>query len=377
MGDKLANVLIVFMMIVIFGLGGMYYAKVITGGKEVPSSNSAIYDNQLPFNVDQIGVNTSNTVQKVGTEDNGTNFNILSDNTINIYSQNSVSTGKGYYYSQLNEYSKVMYDAIVNNIDKLKNGNSKITIDYDFSKVWNNSNGKDEIDACYADTVNALNLDRSDLFYIDFSRMSLIIKTTSTLFSTKYELYIDVDERYPNYYADGFSSRAQVESAIASVENAKNKIVQTLIGTDYTKVRTLHDWIIGYMYYDSSSIYKANIYGAFAEKKGVCEAYARVFKYILDDVGIENILVTGNATNSSGITEDHMWNYVKLNGIWYAVDVTWDDPVVMGGGTVSNEVKHRYFLIGSRELFKNHTEKLTISSSERIFALPKLSINNY
>ena len=47
MGDKLANVLIVFMMIVIFGLGGMYYAKVVTGGKEVPESNSAIYNNEL------------------------------------------------------------------------------------------------------------------------------------------------------------------------------------------------------------------------------------------------------------------------------------------------------------------------------------------
>ena len=96
---------------------------------------------------------------------------------------------KIFEYSQLNEYSKVMYDAIANHTDKLKNGNSKIAINYDFSKVWNNGNGKDEIDACYADAVNALNIDRSDLFYIDLSRMSLIIKTTSTLFSTKYEFF--------------------------------------------------------------------------------------------------------------------------------------------------------------------------------------------
>ena len=161
------------------------------------------------------------------------------------------------------------------------------------------------------------------------------------------------------------------------MENAKNKVKQTLTGTDYDKIKTLHDWIVDYMYYDSSSAHKASVYGAFAEKKGVCEAYARVFKYILDDTGIENILVTGKATNSSGVTEDHMWNYVKLNGTWYAVDATWDDPVVIGGGTVSDQVKHRYFLVGSRELFKNHTERLTISASSKIFALPKLSTNNY
>lgn len=372
MGDKLANVLIVFMMIVILGLGGIYYAKVVSGGKEVPSSNSGIYRN-TPYDVDEIGTNTNNTVKKVVTEDN----RIPLSNTINITTPVPTQKGKGYYYSELNDYSKAMYDTIVNNVDKLKNGNAKIAIDYDFSKVWNNGNGKEDLEAYYSDAVNALNLDRSDIFYIDLSKMSLIIRTTSTLFSTKHELYIDVDERYPNYYADGFSSRAQVESAITAVENAKNKIKQSIVGTDYNKIKCLHDWIIDYMAYDSSSVHKANIYGALAEKKGVCEAYARIFKYILDDMGIENILVTGKGTNSSGVTEDHMWNYVKLNGIWYALDVTWDDPVVIGGGTVSDEVKHKYFLVGSRELFKNHTEKLSISSSGKVFTLPKLSTNNY
>ena len=104
----------------------MYYAKVVTGGKEVPESNSAIYNNELTYNVDQIGVNISNTVQKVVTEDNRTNLDISLDNTTNMYTKNPAGVGKGYYYSQLNEYSKVMYDAIANNTDKLKNGNSKM-----------------------------------------------------------------------------------------------------------------------------------------------------------------------------------------------------------------------------------------------------------
>ena len=90
-----------------------------------------------------------------------------------------------------------------------------------------------------------------------------------------------------------------------------------------------------------------------------------------------SILVTGTATNSSGATEDHMWNYVKLDGEWYAVDVTWDDPVIVGGGKITDSIKYRYFLVGSKEFYANHTERLTISQTGRTFLLPKLSMNNH
>ncbi len=139
----------------------------------------------------------------------------------------------------------------------------------------------------------------------------------------------------------------------------------------------MHDWLIDNLSYESTSSQRATVYGALVQKKGVCEAYARAYKCILDELGVENVLSIGSATNSSGITEEHMWNYVKLNGKWYAVDVTWDDPIVVGGGILRDEIKHKYFLLGSREFFKNHTEKLTISTSSKTFAPPKLDVNNY
>lgn len=72
-----------------------------------------------------------------------------------------------------------------------------------------------------------------------------------------------------------------------------------------------------------------------------------------------------------------MWNYVKIKGVWYAVDTTWDDPIVTGGGTIGYDVKHKYFLLGSDTLFKTHIEKHTISISEKTFTLPTLSKANY
>ena len=74
----------------------------------------------------------------------------------------------------------------------------------------------------------------------------------------------------------------------------------------------------------------------------VCEGYARAFKLICDALNIPCILVDGRAGG------EHMWNQVKLDGQWYAVDVTFDDPVVEGVKDVySGAETHSYFLVGS------------------------------
>ena len=354
----------------------MYYVKAIGGGNNIKQENMPMTQEQITANLQTISTNTKTV--NMNAEENRAPIAPDLDTNSSIYANTSVSQDSRYYYNQLGENSKIIYDAIVNNIDKLKNGNERINIDADLSALWNNGNGEEELNDVYGDAVNAVNLDKSELFYIDFSKMSLNVFKTSSFFSTKFEFYIDVDKsRYSNYYADGFENSTQVAIAISQVESVKKQVGEACKGNDYAKIKTVHDWLIEYMEYNGDSSHKASIYGAFLERKGVCESYARSLKYILDDLGIENILATGTATNSSGNTEDKMWNYIKLEGNWYAVDATWDDPVILGGGTISNELKHRYFLKGSKEFFKNHTERMTISESNKIFALPKLSSNNY
>lgn len=379
MGDKLANVLIVFMMIVILGLGGMYYVKAIGGGNNVSSANSAQMQEQIQINMQNNDMN-QNTTNIASGENKPIIGNVQTSNTnvINttIYSQNVSSNNNRYYYNQLSEYAKVIYDAIIKNVNKLKNGNERIDIEYDFSNVWNNGNGEEDLKQYYDDAVNAVNLDRSDLFYVEFSKMWLNIEKVSNLFSTKYTLYIN-SGNYANYYTDGFNSRQDVENAISQVQIIKNKIIEESTGTNYFKAKKVHDWLVDNMEYDATATYRSSIYGALVQKRGVCESYARAYKYILNDMGIDNVLVTGMATNSSGATEDHMWNYVKLDGDWYAVDVTWDDPVIVGGGRITDSIKYRYFLVGSKEFYANHTERLTISQTGRTFSLPKLSMNNH
>ena len=129
--------------------------------------------------------------------------------------------------------------------------------------------------------------------------------------------------------------------------------------------------------YDSNNANRNTVYGALIDRKCVCEGYARSFKYILNELGINNILVVGVGKNSSGSTESHMWNYVELDGKCYAIDVTWDDPIVYGGGKIGDEIKHKYFLLGGIEFSKNHVPNQTISQGGENIVLPTLNDENY
>ncbi len=80
--------------------------------------------------------------------------------------------------------------------------------------------------------------------------------------------------------------------------------------------------------------------------------------------------------NSANETENHAWNYVRLDRNWYAIDVTWDDPIIIGNGYISSLYYYKYYLKGSREFFVNHTEDGKIAGDSN-FKYPTLSEINY
>ena len=80
----------------------------------------------------------------------------------------------------------------------------------------------------------------------------------------------------------------------------------------------------------------------------VCEGYASAFKLVCDELGIPCLYVVGYGW-ASGAWGRHAWNMVKLDGRWYAVDATYDDPTgSSASGTVSGIERHEYFLVGAK-----------------------------
>ena len=122
----------------------------------------------------------------------------------------------------------------------------------------------------------------------------------------------------------------------------------------------------------------SNIYGALVENTCICEGYAESFKIILDKLDIPCVLVYGDGLDANGQTEAHAWNEVKMDDDnWYAVDVTWDDPIVLGSGSPSTVDYHKNFLKGKINFEKSHIPNGDVSGKGKEFDYPLLSPADY
>ena len=103
-----------------------------------------------------------------------------------------------------------------------------------------------------------------------------------------------------------------------------------------------------------------NIDGA-ARGHGVCEAYARAYSYLCRLYGIEIIVVSGVSRGP------HAWNYIKLDGEWYLIDVTWDDVATQSG-------QYKYFGLSEASMRESYTpDPPDIFGIEYLYRLPALA----
>lgn len=116
--------------------------------------------------------------------------------------------------------------------------------------------------------------------------------------------------------------------------------------TDRQKALAIHDWLTHNAYYDHSKV-NHDPDGVLLKGKGVCESYARAFQMFMSELGIPNVYVTSDSLN-------HAWNMIYVDGGWYHVDVTWDDP---GSATtpVSGWESREYFCVTDAVLSRDHT----------------------
>jgi len=294
-------------------------------------------------------------------------------------SQESVKKNKlGYYYTQIDENAKIIYDELVKNEKNLRKGNYKIDFGTKFNELLNKENGSEKLNSSYQQALDAFSLDNPQVFYLDISKMMLMIYSKKTIFKTTYNVSIESEEG-DTYFSEGFHSEEEVNSMVTRMEKIRNDLYSKLEGSNYKKIKDVHDCLVNSLDYEET-VSKANIrniYGALVTREVVCEGYAKAFKYLLDGLDIPNIIVVGYATNSDGKTESHAWSYVCLGEKWYAVDVTWDDPIIIGNGKLPEKEKYRYFLKGSNSIEENHVATGQISDNGIRFLYPELSAVDY
>lgn len=135
-----------------------------------------------------------------------------------------------------------------------------------------------------------------------------------------------------------------------TIEKKAKKIVNGIKGeTEEEVIRGIYDWCTKNIKYDETLSKKhiRDVYGALINKECVCVGYAQAFKYLCNKAEIECICVDGKG---------HTWNYVQLDGQWYAVDATWGEA-----GT-------NQYLLEGKEFMENKDH-----ISENDFTLPTLA----
>lgn len=305
-----------------------------------------------------------------------TTVETISPSDENIEYSNSSNINK-YFYNQLDNNSKIIYNALEKNKENMKTGTFEINLGTEFSKLLSTDDGQNTLKSCYQTAVEAYTYDNPEIFYIDFQKLYLNIETTTRGYNKTYKVLINSGNN-ETYLLNDFT-KEKVDSTIIEIEKVKEYFVQNKNQNTYQNIKNIHDYLVETIDYDQtiSRQNTYNLYGALVEKNCVCEGYAKAFKYLADALNIPAVIVSGTGTNSEGNTENHAWNYVQINEKWYAVDCTWDDPILIGGAILTNSTKYKYFLKGSNEFDKSHTPNGQFTENGKIFSYPQVCIENY
>ena len=328
-------------------IGGSIYLYMYMSQNEISIKDS----------VDDVKVSIKKAVEIVtNPSTSNPNVSLSADNIENLevkQVREEETEANYYFYNQLTDNGKLIYNMIEKNLDNMKTGIYTIDFGTRFNETLQTEKGKQELKVDFQAAWDALALDNPMVFFIDVTKLYLTIESTTFGDKTVCSAYIGPENNI-SYLISGIKSE-DIDKYEQKLEAIKNNVATKVEGSEYDKLKQIHDVLVDELEYDQtlSRIHTHDIYGALVERCVVCEGYAKAYKYLLDGIGIPCVLVSGKGTNSKGETEEHIWNYVFLKNRWYAVDVTWDDPIITGG-ILTNSMKYKYFLRGSDMFNQNH-----------------------
>lgn len=179
----------------------------------------------------------------------------------------------------------------------------------------------------------------------DDSVLEQINVTDTIIFPDDYGFAFYIED---NNYKDGLNKYREINKKI-------DEIIGELISEnmpDFDKYKILHDWLVKNITYDENYVnsydtLKLNSHGhhmliGLIENKGVCDTYSRLYEILCKKANLQCIRVIGRTNN-----DNHSWNIVNIDNIYYHIDVTWDDP--------NDKLRYDYFLISDSTIRKDHS----------------------
>ena len=317
--------------------------------------------------VDSTDEDMDSDIYEIGDEFVKTfSFDMIVDRNPIYLGMAGISSATGNYYDQLDATSKRIYNAIYEankssaSTAKMK---LKLTKIFENQKVTKGANGK----AVYSEETKqaifawlgsyvtpaylALTYDHPELVWLSGAKYTIGYSVYTPLFeSGEISIITDLELAGSTFTITPTKDTGVLTGSKVNplFDGTKSQIDAMLPAnaTTYDKVKAVHDKICSMVSYENNTQnignqYYQTPYSLYYDADGdgkietVCAGYAKMMKLQCNKYGIPCVLVTG--VTDSG--EYHMWNYVQMeNGVWYAVDATWDDQ---------STTMYDFFLVGS------------------------------
>eukprot|EP00833_Pecoramyces_ruminatium_P018590 jgi/Orpsp1_1/1192622/evm.model.d7180000094683.1 len=182
------------------------------------------------------------------------------------------------------------------------------------------------------------------------------------------------------------SVAADIYIKLTEVKTKKDEILNQItnkgLKSNYAKLRYIHDYLVTYI--NNKNAQSGDLYGALVLNAAVSNGYANAFQYISRQLGINCIIIRAGKIGTL-----YAYNYVELDGKWYAIDTYADDPITddtnLESGLNEN-LKVDYFLSGSNYVGPNgeilsedpiYVPRKTIYGISDWLEYPELEENDY
>ncbi len=199
--------------------------------------------------------------------------------------------------------------------------------------------------------------DLNTAFYaMDYENPQFFWLASGYSYSYRGSKVMSVSPNYARSKSEAASIAPKLEAAAAAIISEANQQ-----SSDFDRVLYIHDAIVDATTYTTlGGEYKRDVDGPLVNGKALCEGYSKTFAYLAQSLGYDTICVSGK-----GNSGDHMWNMIKLDGSWYYMDVTFDDPV-----SAVPMCSHDYFCITEKQLLETHI-------IDNVFPVPAATATKY
>ncbi len=133
----------------------------------------------------------------------------------------------------------------------------------------------------------------------------------------------------------------------------------SLTDTDYDKVKYIYDVLSTNTEYVEGAENSQNIISVFLNGQTVCQGYACAVQYLMKQLGIKCVIVSGTALGQA-----HAWNLFRMDGEYYYMDVTWGRGKYAENETEKFFVDYKYMAMTTEEMLRGHVPDETLMLPE-------------